>query len=149
MGARSSGPSVVRVGWSEVRRFRLARQQLVERAPTAALVDLLGRIGGVQAQLVSAAQVGLWNRVRDLDRSDLEARVDSGRSIVKAWCMRRTLHLLPARDLSLFVRGTAPCAEKEVRWLRGKGFSDATFERLAAAGGRNAPLRLPWQLEIR
>jgi hypothetical protein len=38
--------------------------------------------------------------------------------------MRRTLFLVPAEHLAIFVRGTARRAEKEIRWARGKCVPD-------------------------
>lgn len=128
----STGVPRTVVRWDDVRRFRLARQQLSERARRSDLGRVLGRVGGVQAQLASAAQIGLWTRVNGVERAELEDRLAGGRSLARAWCMRRTLHLLPARDLSVYVRGTALRAEKEVRWVRNRGVPADTVERLLA-----------------
>ncbi|MGH2348489.1 MAG: winged helix DNA-binding domain-containing protein, partial [bacterium] len=47
-----------------------------------------------------------------------------------AWCMRRTLHLLPSEDLAIFVRGSARRAEQEIRWVLRKGVPSRILERL-------------------
>jgi hypothetical protein len=75
---------------------------------------------GAQAQLLSAAQVSLWPRVRDLQIADVEEALRK-RILVKAACMRRTLFLVPSEDLAVFVRGSARRAEKEIRWTLGQG----------------------------
>src|SRR5689334_10067465 len=99
---------------------------------------------GAQAQLLSAAQVSLWSRVRDLQISEIEAALDK-RTLVKASCMRRTLFLVPARDLAIFVRGATGRAEKEIRWALGKGVPqrvlDAAIE--AALGALDEPRTRP------
>lgn len=98
-------------------------------------------MGGAQAQVVSAAQISLWARVDGLRVDDVQAAVRE-RALVKAWAMRRTLHLLPSQDLAIFIRGSARRAEREVRWVRGKGVTDRALEALihAALGALDRPL---------
>lgn len=115
------------VTWDQVTAFRLARHHLSERAPKKALLSVAGEMTGAQAQLLSAAQISLWSRVQDLQIADIENALDK-RALVKASCMRRTLFLVPARDLAIFVRGSARRAEKEIRWTRGKGVPDRVVE---------------------
>lgn len=115
------------VTWKQVAAFRLARHHLAERAPVKSLVPVAGDMAGAQAQLLTAAQISLWTRVRDLRIADVEAAIRK-RSLVKAACMRRTLFLVPSRDLAMFVRGSARRAEKEVRWARGKGVPGRVIE---------------------
>ncbi|MHB8732224.1 MAG: winged helix DNA-binding domain-containing protein [bacterium] len=122
----------VRVTWDQVAAFRLSRHHLAERAPARALVSVLGAMGGAQAQLLSAAHLALWARVRDLRPEDVQAAARD-RALVKAWCMRRTLHLVPSEDLAIFVRGTARRAEREVRWFLGRGVGERVLEELIAA----------------
>ena len=87
-------------------------------------------MGGAQAQVLSAAEVSIWARVRNLKPEQIETALWKDRSLTKAWCMRRTLHLLPSRDVAIFVRGTARRAEKEIRWMRSQGVSERTLDRL-------------------
>lgn len=106
--------------------FRLARHHLSARPPAKALLTVLGDMGCAQAQLLPAAQLSLWTRVQGLEAVHVEAALDQ-RQMVKAACMRRTLFLVPSRDLAVYVRGTARRAEKEIRWARGKGLSERTI----------------------
>ena len=121
--------------WRQVASFRLAHHYLVERAPARALIPVARGIAGAQAQVLSAAQISLWARVGNLRVEDVQAAVRD-RALVKAWCMRRTLHLVPSEDLAVFVRGTAGRAEREVRWTRGKGITDRVLEELIGAALR-------------
>lgn len=59
--------------------------------------------------------------------------------------MRRTLFLVPSKDLAIFVRGTARRAEKEIRWARGKGVPDRVIDAAieAALGALDEPLTRP------
>jgi Winged helix DNA-binding domain len=106
---------------SQVSAFRLSRHHLLERAPQNALISVVREMAGAQAQVLSAAQISLWARVRDLGVDDVEAALGRERTLAKAWCMRHTLFLVPSKDLGIFVRGSAGRAEREVRWVRGEG----------------------------
>jgi Winged helix DNA-binding domain len=132
------------VTWDQVAAFRLARHHLLERASKKALLSVVRDMGGAQAQLLSAAQISLWSRVRGLRIADVEEAIRE-RTLVKASCMRRTLFLVPSEHLATFVRGTAGRAEKEIRWARGKGVPnrviDAAIE--AALGALDEPLTRP------
>jgi hypothetical protein len=99
---------------------------------------------GAQAQLLSAAQISLWTRVRGLQIAHIE-KAFSERKLVKAACMRRTLFLVPSEHLAVFVRGTARRAEKEIRWARGKGVPDRDIDAAieAALGVLDEPLTRP------
>jgi len=132
------------VTWDQVAAFRLARHHLSERAPTKALLAVAGDMTGAQAQLLSAAQLSFWSRVRDLRIAHVEDAL-SKRTLVKAACMRRTLFLVPSKDLAIFVRGTARRAEKEIRWARGKGVPERVVEAAieAALEALDRPLTRP------
>jgi hypothetical protein len=115
------------VTWEQVAAFRLARHHLRERAPVKDLVTVVGDMAGAQAQLLSAAQTSIWSRVEDLQIAQVEASMKK-RDVVKAACMRRTLFLVPGRDLSIFVRGTSRRAEKEIRWALGRGVPERALD---------------------
>jgi hypothetical protein len=132
------------VTWDQVAAFRLARHHLLERASKKALLSVVRDMGGAQAQLLSAAQISLWSRVRGLRIADVEEAIRE-RTLVKASCMRRTLFLVPSEHLATFVRGTAGRAEKEIRWARGKGVPDRVIDAAieAALGALDEPLTRP------
>ncbi len=132
------------VTWNQVAAFRLSRHHLSERAPTKALISVVHDMAGAQAQLLSAAQISLWSRVRDLRIAHVEEAL-SERTLVKASCMRRTLFLVPSEHLAIFVRGSAQRAEKEIRWARGKGVPDRVLDAAidAALGVLDQPLTRP------
>ena len=122
-----------KVTWEQVTAFRLAKQRLTKRLPASALTSVPADIGGAQAQLLSAAQLSIWARVSDVTLPDLDAALWKGRTLAKAWCMRRTMFLVPSKDLALFVRGSALRAEREMRWVLGKGVHPEKLERLVDA----------------
>ena len=89
--------------WEAACRRRLARQRLLAPAPAAELVETVRAIGGVQAQILSAAELAIGARVADLTRQDVQAALWEQHALVKTYGPRGTLHLLPADDLSLWM----------------------------------------------
>jgi hypothetical protein len=134
----------LRITWSQVAAFRLARHHLLARAPKKNLLSVVSDMTGAQAQLLSAAQTSLWSRVRDLEIVDIEKAMNK-RILVKASCMRRTLFLVPAKELAIFVRGATRRAEKEIRWALGKGVPAPVIEAAieATLGVLDEPLTRP------
>jgi hypothetical protein len=91
-----------------VAAFRLSRHHLIggpERAAPrkTSLVDVCSDVGGIQAQVMSAAELSLWTRRRSTARDEVKAALWQKRDLVKTTSMRRTLHLLPARDFQMYI----------------------------------------------
>lgn len=80
------------------------RAQLLHRpGPRLSPGELVRRLCGVQAQVLSAAGLALRARTTGLVAADVDrARLDE-RSIVRTWAMRGTLHLIAAEDVSWLV----------------------------------------------
>jgi Winged helix DNA-binding domain len=108
--------------------FQLRRQHLEERGSGAALIRVLADMNGAQAQLLSAAELALWARISELAGDRLASEIWNRKVLLRAWCMRRTLYLLPSRDAALYCRGTARRAEKEIRWMLAHGASRNALE---------------------
>lgn len=93
------------LGWEQVRAWRLARQHLLERVERDRLLEVVGDLAGVHAQLQSSATLALAARVRTMTTGALEDALWVRRSLVKTWAMRGTLHLLPAGELPTWIAG--------------------------------------------
>ena len=89
--------------WEQVRAWRLARHHLLNPLPRERLVDVVADVCGVQAQVMSAAELAAAVRTDGATPADVRAALWERRELVKMWCMRGTLHLLPAADLPLYV----------------------------------------------
>jgi hypothetical protein len=92
----------VKLTWQQVRSRRCARSRLVTRAPREELVDVVRAVGGIQAQLQSAAEIGIGIRVADVTADDVQAELWERRSLVRTWTLRGTIHLHPADELGLW-----------------------------------------------
>jgi hypothetical protein len=82
--------------------FRLARHHL-SGDTSSSLLEVCSDVGGIQAQVMSAAELSLWTRRRETRRADVRAALWQKRELVKTTSMRRTLHLLPARDFPMYI----------------------------------------------
>ncbi|MFI6515318.1 winged helix DNA-binding domain-containing protein [Spirillospora sp. NPDC050679] len=77
-------------------RATLARQLLLDRADLPVL-DAVAHLGGLQAQEPQEPFIGLWSRLRAFDPAALSDLL-TGRRVVRAPLMRRTIHLVTADD---------------------------------------------------
>ena len=80
----------------ELNRATLARQLLLERADVGA-VEAIRRLAGLQAQDSTGPYLGLWSRLRDFDRAELDRRREE-RRVVVATLQRVTMHMVTADD---------------------------------------------------
>ena len=120
-----------------MRAWRLARHRLLEPAPAGSLERTAAEVGGIHAQLMSAAEVSLATRVDGAEAEDVRAALWERRTLVKTWCMRGTLHLLPAHEWPLWSAALAHRTGWRSRpWLKHFGVTieelEAWIEALAA-----------------
>lgn len=98
--------------WPQVNAWRLAQQQLLERAEFTDLLAVVARLGGIQAQVASAAELVLWARVNDVTSTDIQRLLWEERKLVKTWAMRGTLHWLARAEFADFVTASAAITGK-------------------------------------
>ena len=97
-GARSQHS----VDWSQVSAFRLRRHHLASKSQ-ADLAEVARDVCGVQAQVMSAAEIALWARNHALTAAAIRSALWKDRALVKTSCMRGTLHLLTAADFPIYI----------------------------------------------
>ena len=97
-GDRIPQPLSSTVSAAQVRAFRLARHHLTDPLPAERLTEVVAAVGGVQAQVMSAAELAIWARSEGLSLAQVPESLWERRELVKTWCMRGTLHLLAAAD---------------------------------------------------
>jgi hypothetical protein len=107
-------PVAAELTWAEVHAFRLQRHHVAHRAPKKELAKVVGEIGGLQAQLMSAAELQIAVRV-DCRVDDVRTALWNDKTLVKTWLMRGTLHLVPAQDLPLYT------AAMSTLWTKPRG----------------------------
>lgn len=121
------------IRWPQILAFRLARQHL---APLAQADPALLTSGacGIQAQVLSAAEMGLWARNHSLTREKIQAALWKSRSLVKTQAMRGTLHLLPTFEYALYMRALRRSRLRQMRQIMGRyGVSRKVSDRVTEA----------------
>jgi hypothetical protein len=124
------------LSWAQVMAWRLRRHHLDERVPAKAMLDVVARIAGLHAQVMSSAELTLWARVEGLEPDAVRHALWEERSLVKTWAMRGTLHLLPAAELPLWQAALSTKRLWEAgAWLKAFGVTRQELERLIDAVG--------------
>jgi Winged helix DNA-binding domain len=89
--------------WHQVYAWRLSQHGLSPRLSSGNVVEAVRRTAGIQAQVMSAAELALASRVEGLPAQAIRSAIWPGHTLVKTWAMRATLHVLETRDLPLYV----------------------------------------------
>jgi hypothetical protein len=95
------------VSGAALRRARAAAQ-LLHRPGALGVAQVVGRLLAVQAQDLRAARLALRARSVGLRAPDVDAALSAERSLVVAWLMRGTLHLVGRDDYPWLLGLTAP-----------------------------------------
>jgi Winged helix DNA-binding domain len=132
---KTTPPVEAELTWAQVHAFRLEGHHLMTRAPKKDLARVVGEIGGVQAQVMSAAELQVGVRV-DCGVEDVRDALWKRKTLAKTWLMRGTLHLVPSKDLPLF---TAAMREYGLRntnaWLKWLQITEAELTDITKAIG--------------
>src|SRR5947208_441384 len=81
--------------WPQVLAWR-QRRQFLDRAGSQSAAVVAGRLIGLQAQVLSAAEQSVAVRTPDPSPGALAAGLAAG-ELVRTWAMRGTLHVLPVQ----------------------------------------------------
>jgi uncharacterized protein YcaQ len=57
---------------------------------------------GLHAQVPVTPYLSLWNRVENFENNQLDEALYRDKTLVKVWCMRGTLHMIPSQDLPVY-----------------------------------------------
>jgi uncharacterized protein YcaQ len=133
---------------SQVAAFRLRRHHLWDDRP-ADLATISRDVCGIQAQVMSAAELALWARADGLARSEIHRALWERRTLVKTSSMRRTLHLLSSEDFPIFVRALESSSVRQVMQIMARygvsekeahGVTEAAVAELASGPMRRREL---------
>jgi hypothetical protein len=110
--------------WADARLRRLRRSHLVTPAGPSRAVEVVRDVCGLQAQLLSAAELALSARVRGVTRERVRDMLWTTRELVRAWTVRGTIHVIPSDDLPLWIAalGTHRYWESK-EWLEREGLT--------------------------
>lgn len=112
------------ISWTQARAFRLARMHLSDPLGPRSLRRVVSDLGGVQAQVASAAAMQCALRAPGTVPEALPRALWRARSLVKTWMMRGTIHYLAAEDLPVWAAASATRdAWKKPAWQKYTGLS--------------------------
>ena len=89
----------MKLTWARVIARRVDRHGLVQPVAPGKLAGVAGVVGGIHAQVMSAAEISLALRVRDATAADVGSALVADHTIIKTFGVRGTVHLLPASEL--------------------------------------------------
>ncbi|MCL5999170.1 MAG: winged helix DNA-binding domain-containing protein [Chloroflexi bacterium] len=120
--------------WHQVNAWRLSQHGLSPRLKRQDYVKAVTRTGGIQAQVMSAAEWALGARVDGLTPQDVQAALWQERTLVKTWAMRATLHLITASELPLYAAARSTYeARNWLKYFTYYGITPAQYEAFLAA----------------
>jgi winged helix DNA-binding protein len=141
MPKRSDAPAAAAttpVTWRQVLTMRLNRQQLAQRTTPDRVVDLVRRLVGLHAQVMSSAELQAAARIDGLRAADVRDALWQRRSLVKVWAFRQTLHLLTADDLAEFVVAARSLERWHTpAWLRSFKLTEEEVDEIVVAIGKS------------
>ncbi|GAA0233029.1 winged helix DNA-binding domain-containing protein [Cryptosporangium japonicum] len=121
-----------RLTWSEVHARRLSRHHLT--TPGTGFAAVARAMGGVHAQVMSAAELSLGLRVGGATRTDVREALWRDRTIVKTFGPRGTVHLLAADDAPIWTSALAAVPAPN-RFPDGVRLDDARTQEVVTAIG--------------
>lgn len=126
-------PAELSLTWSQVLAWRLARSFLTKPAARDA-TEVAERLIGVQAQVMSSAEVAISLRARGVQPADVARALWEDRSLVKTWTARGTLHLVTPPDLALWCAAMRARGEywDKPSWARYHGVTGDEMRTLLA-----------------
>jgi len=124
------------ITWEQATRLRLARQHLAKPVAPSRLAEVVADVCGIQAQVLTAAELCLSARVKNLSQESLRRAIWDKRALVKTYGPRGTLHLLPATELPLWMAAMR-AREQQVNKAQhvGGGFNSAQAHAVVEAVG--------------
>lgn len=120
--------------WSQVNAWRLTQHRLVNRGAWDEILSTISAIGGLHAQLMSAAELALCTRVDDILPADLAQALWQLRTVVKTWLMRGTLHLVTTEDYPIYQAALSTLTHyRRNSWLNYHGVTLDELEAILTA----------------
>jgi hypothetical protein len=89
--------------WQQVHAWRLSQHGLTPRFSSQDFALAVTCTAGIQAQVMSAAELAMCTRVDGLSPHDVQSALWQDHTLIKTWAMRGTLHLLAANELPLYI----------------------------------------------
>src|SRR5919198_1679094 len=117
--------------WPQARARWLTRSHLIKPMARSQLVQAVSDVCGVQAQVLTAAELAIGARVTGVTQRDVEDALWQKRTLIKTCGPRGTLHLLPSHEAPLWSAAlrALPLGEKR-QWFEQYNLSAAQGQAL-------------------
>ncbi|MFQ6088563.1 MAG: winged helix DNA-binding domain-containing protein [Candidatus Methanofastidiosia archaeon] len=92
----------------KINQFILCKQHLTKdsKEKNECVVKVTKDICGLHAQVATTPYLSLWNRVESFRKEVLKKELYEKRNLVKIWCMRRTVHIVPVEQVMEYYQAT-------------------------------------------
>lgn len=129
------GGDMKQITWTSAIARRVDRHGLAEPAPHSELASMAGAVGGIHAQVMSAAEISLALRVRDATAADVKQAIVEDHTIIKTFGARGTVHLLPASELGRWTAALSALPTQRSPFSDDVAVSDEERDAIVAAVG--------------
>jgi len=92
------------ISMEKVTRLYLLKHHLFKKAEKNKLVKVVDDVCGLHAQASATPYLSLWNRIQNFENGLLDEALYRYNALVKVWCMRGTLHIIPSQNLPIYNR---------------------------------------------
>jgi len=92
------------VSLKRISRFYCLKHHLLHKAEKSDIEKVVSDVCGLHAQVPLTPYLSLWNRVEEFEKGMLDETLYKAKTLVKIWCMRGTLHIIPSNDLPIYNR---------------------------------------------
>lgn len=108
------------VSLEKLNRFYLMRHHLSSKARKDKLEGVVSDICGLHSQFAMTPLLSLWNRIESFKKNLLNETLYIKKSLVRVWCMRGTLHMIPSDELPIYHQSVKRMwFEHHGRYMRG------------------------------
>lgn len=84
------------------------RQLLHSSTKVSTPLEVADSICGINAQRGVTIYLSCWNRISHFEKKDLDRALYTTKELVKMWCMRGTVHIIPSHHFHIYQRATDP-----------------------------------------
>jgi hypothetical protein len=122
--------------WDAVLRRRLRRHHLLRPAPAQRLVDVVGEVCGIHAQVPLSSDLSIGARVDGITRADVHAELWEHRRLIRTYAIRGTVHLLPTGEMPMWLAAlNAERPRSHNQQLQAMGIDQARMDEMVGAIG--------------
>jgi len=93
-----------KISLAKLNRLYLIKHHLFQKASRKDLVKVVDHVCGLHAQAPATPYLSLWSRVENFENDLLDKALYREKTLVKVWCMRGTLHVIPSGDMPVYNR---------------------------------------------